>query len=245
MGECCDYVPPPFEPSNPPRITPPAPGSTTLVRDLGARSPRTTREETDARGAMRRGLQEYLAQAEKDVAGARVRFQEVFEEWAESEDDNVRYPSAAVLLADDEVVYDAHAFTPQVSSDDRLPDGRYIVKVSEATTDFIIECHSSSPGEPLGVAMLLEETLNPVDFMYGFVLALPHYFGERASFQVLSAGLPDNEATARHGLRPLRMKVSGRISVVRPRALPTFQPKLQITVEDPTADPNVTIPIGG
>ena len=233
MSDCCDPPPLPSEVTNPPPIVPPAPGGTILVLDKGVPSVRTTREETDAIGAMRRGLREYLAQLSKDVAGARVRFLEVFEEWAESEDDNVRYPAAAVLLADGSVMFDASNFTPRIIDGDLLPDGRAIVKMSEATTDLIVEAHCSSPGERLSISMLLEDGLNPVDYMYGFALDLPHYFGQRAEFSLESGELVDDANTARHGLRPIRMRVSARISVVRPRRYATANPQYTIAVAEP------------
>lgn len=237
MTECCDFVPPPPEPTNPPRLA--MDGDAELVLDPGIPTSLTTREETDAIGAMRRGLAEYLARAEKDVAGVRVRFSEVFEEWAESDDDNVRYPAAAVLAPED-IMYDGHAMTPSVLPE-RLPDGRNVVKMSEATCELVVEVHCSSPGERDSVRMMLEEALNPVDFVYGFILYLPFYFGMRAVFALLSLTMPDDETSARHGLRMIRLKISAQVSVVRPRTLPEFKPKLQLTVNDLTT-PNAAPP---
>lgn len=209
---------------------------TSLVVDADAAQARTNLEETDAIGAMRRGLREYLSQVHKDIAGVRVRFEEVFEEWATSDDENVRYPSAAVLLSDGNVTFDSTGFSTSIIADDRLPDGRYVIKVAEAVTEFAIECHCSSPGERQSVSMLLEEALNPVDFMYGFALDLPHYFGQRAAFMVTAAELVDDAASARHGLRTIRAKVAGQVSVVRPRALPRMRPRFDAEVVDATSD---------
>lgn len=227
----CEPTPLPREPQNAPPL-PPAPGDTQLVTDSDAPMVRTDREETDAVGAMRRGLKEYLSQVSKDVAGAKVHFEDVLEEWAEPEDQAVAYPAAAVLIPDGLVTFDQTSFAPSILADDRLPSGRYVIKLSEATTTLVIETYCSTPGERLGVSMLLEEALNPVDWMYGFHLDLPHYFGQRASFAVEQVELPDDATSARHGLRVVRAKVMGRISVVRPRKLPTMQPKLDIRVTD-------------
>lgn len=238
----CEPIRPVVEAVNPPPIVPPAPGGTLLIRDLAVRFPRTIREETDAVGAMRRGLREYLSQAEKTVAGQKVRLLDVFEEWATSEDEAVRYPSAAVLLADGKVTYDGTQFAPKVLPEDKLPDGRYVIKTSEATTMFRVEVHCDNPGDRLAMSMLLEETLNPVDFMYGFALYCPHYFGQTALFSVESAELVDTPETARHGLRPLHAMIAGSISVVRPRGLPLLKPQLQLGVE--AAGTPFTVPTG-
>lgn len=230
MTDTCAPPIPPQEPHNPPRLVPPPPGGTVLVTYSDLPSTRTNREETDAVGAMRRGLKEYLEQISKNVAGAVVRLEEVFEEWATSEDVGTRYPAAAVLMADGRVVYDDHNLSPQVHDDDALPDGRAIVKVSEASTEFDIEIHCDEPGQRTGVMMLLEEALNPVDWMYGFQLELPHYFGQRAVFGLLSAELPDDATSARHGLRLVRARLAATISVVRPRKFPSAQIKTQLSV---------------
>lgn len=237
MSGCGPSVPP-IEPSNPPRLA--VPGETSLVVDSEAQIVLTNREETDAIGAMRRGLAEYLATVSKDVAGARVQLHDVFEEWATSEDDNVRYPSAAVLLANGNVIYDAHSLSPTING--QLPDGRTVVKVSEAATDFVVEVHCSTPGERLAMAMLLEEALNPVDWMYGFRLDLPHYFGQRATFALASADLNDDETSARHGLRALRARLSGQVSVVRPRRLAPASPQLKLDVAAPGEQ--FSVPVG-
>jgi len=240
----CEVHLPPFEPLNPPPVAPTGTG-TTLVTDLSVPATRTIREETDSVWAMRRGLREYLAQAQKVIAGQVVQFIEVFEEWATTEDVSIRYPSAAVLLADGLSTFDASDFSPRIHPDDKLPDGRYVVKTAEVSTDFIIEIHCSEPGDRVGVAMLMEETLNPVDFMYGFVLELPFYFGQRALFQTASFTATDTEASARHGVRPLLYRVSGSISVVRPRSYPVGGISLELCVEQttqPLAPPTVHRP---
>jgi hypothetical protein len=191
---------------------------------------------------MRRGLKEYLEQQQKDVAGVLIRFEEVFEEWATSEDAGIRYPSAAVLLADGTVTFDASDFSPRIFPEDQLPDGRYIIKTSEATTEFLIEIHTSSAGERGSIAMLMEESLNPVDFMYGFYLELPHYFGQWAHFQLLASEAIDDPTTIRHGLRPIKMRLVGNVSVVRPRGLPIAQPKFEADIQE--SGQAFTLPIG-
>lgn len=228
----CEPTSPPVEPTWSPTIGP-APGSTILVTDSEQPMIRTVVEETDAVGAMRRGLKEYLAVASKDVMGRRVFFENVFEEWAEPEEAGIQYPSAAVLMADGSVAYDAHSFSPTIHPDDLLPDGRFVIKVSEASTAFVVEAYCVSPGDRLGIAMLMEEALNPVDFMYGFWLDLPHYFGQRAMFSLEAVDIPDDSTSARHGLRVLRYRLMASISVVRPRNLVPLTPKLQVDAISP------------
>lgn len=231
----------------PPRL-PPAQGRTRLIdqhddradKALLWRYPQTLREETDAVGAMRRGLKEYLEQSEKVVLGSVVKFHAVFEEWATSEDQNVDYPSAAVLMpGDGAVAYEAHNLSPtfghpndgDFDRDDKgNPDTPEVVlgKVAEAATTFSVEAHCSSPGQRTGVTMLLEDVLNPVHWMFGFRLWLPHYFGQKASFQTTGLELPDDAASARHGARVVRAKIRGSVSVVRPFQLGLLRPRVEL-----------------
>lgn len=229
MSDCGPPIPP-IEPGNPPSLT--MPGDTIFVTGSEQAMVRTDRQETDALGAMRRALKDYLASISKDISGERVQLVDVFEEWATSEDAGVRYPSAAVLLADGTVTYDASSFGPVIYPQDQIPGGAYIVKLSEATTEFVVEVHCDSPGSRLNVSIMLEEALTPVDWMYGFQLDCPYYFGQRAQFALISTEEPDDATSARHGLRVIRARLMGQISVVRPRKLPFAQPKIAVGTID-------------
>lgn len=237
-NDCCAPPPPIEEDQNPPRIDPAA-GETRLLVDRCESLKVTSRQDTDAMTALTRGLREYLSTVAIDVAGAVIRFQTVLEHWAEP-NDIALYPGAAVQISG-ETNYDYAGFTPTIDPRDRASDGQWITRVSELTTSITIEAHCSGAEQRVAVAMLLEAALNPVDWMYGFRLALPHYYNQVGVYEPVRGDFQDNAANARHNLRPFVVTLEARVPVRRPRRLPEFQPKTTtIVVESPTDLDSVT-----
>jgi len=225
----CEPNPAPPEVANAPLLQPSTLAKLVL---LATDKPvRVALREADAVTALRRGLAEYLSQVQLDVSGEVVQFARMLEVWSDS-DTPADYPSAVVQIAG-EADYDASSFTPNVDPTDRLPTGEYLVKHSEVTVLLQVEAHCSSPGQRVGVAMLLEDAVNPVSWMHGFRLDLPFYYGQRAEYQVTAADFRDDAGTARHELRPLTLTVEARISQVRVRRLPILQVKLDVQVLEP------------
>ncbi len=216
---------------NPPRLVPPPVGETRLITRHEPGPALTSNRETDAITALKRGLKEYLEQVYVDVAGARVRFLAVYDVWAEQED-VATFPSAAVLISG-EASYDASSFTPSISASTKTADGQYLTKYSEATVTLGVEMHCSSPEERIAVSMMLEDALNPVDWMYGFRLLLPHYYNQIAVFEPTMTRMEDNAGDAGRGFRPGSVSVSARVSVLRARVLPGLIPSVRLEVLDP------------
>jgi hypothetical protein len=162
----------------------------------------------------------------------------VLEQWAES-DDTMLLPSA-VVQARDEAVYEAAGFTPRIF-DAPLPGlsasglSSYLVKYSELMVPLVIEIHTSSPEERSQVSMMLEDVLNPVEWMYGFKLDLPHYFNQRVVYEPVKTQQLDSEDNARRRWRPGTIFLTGQISLVRVRSLPKFTPQLVVDVKDPSS----------
>lgn len=238
MTDCGPPSLPPEELENPPVLIPPPPGRTRLITSPAEeRTVYTSNRECDVVTAAKRGLREYLEQVYLDVAGVRVRFQKVVEVWAEPDEVAV-YPGA-VVTAHDQAEYDAAAMTPRLDTvpvaraiDSPPDEQQYLVKYAEATIPLVIEVHSTSPEERISCAMLLEDALNPVDWMFGFKLQLPHYFNQIAVFEPVRTQLLDNEADAQRRFRPGSVFLEAQVSVFRVRSLPSLQPRAQVTVED-------------
>ncbi len=205
-------------------------GLTTLVRTPGQCLVPSGNRETDAVTALKRGLKEYLEQLYVDVAGVRVRYLKVLDVWAEPEGDIAVFPAAVVQSMGD-ITYDASSFTPVLSLKNKLPDGSWLVKYSEVSVMLTIESHCSSPEERVSINMLLEDAMNPVDWMYGFQLDLPHYYNQRAHFEPLNNKMDDSADQAVRRLRPGIITLMANISVMRVRTLPGLRPVVQLTVE--------------
>lgn len=225
----CDPPAPSPDLENPERLVPPPVGGTTLVKRQTEKHVLTSRRECDAETAVRRGLKEYLEQVYVDVNGVRVQYQRVFDVWAESEETAV-YPSAVVTTIGD-TQWDASNFTP-VTNVTKTADGLYLVKYHEVVFDLVLESHCSSPQERAAIQMLLEDALNPVDWMSGFKLDLPHYFNQRVVYTPILTRFLDSSDLAIRRLRPGTITIQAQVSLLRPRKLPNMEVRTQVEVTD-------------
>jgi len=210
--------------------SPPPPGGSYLITRAQEPTQFTANQETDARTALTRALAEYLSQLSYDDEGGRVlRFERVFQTWAEPEDEGV-YPSAYVGASGDGSYEDAR-LSPSVPSDQRLnlPDGRYIVSGSDLAIDLVIEVRCTDPEARVALSAMLERDLNPVDWRYGFMLVMPHYFNQRGCFELMSSGYQDSETTAQQRLRVATFSIKARVPVTRLRAYPKAQLRTKVT----------------
>lgn len=238
MTDCGPTYPPPAETANPPVLVPPPPGRSRLIETPGEGRPIYTGvRECDVVTAVKRGLREYLEQVYLDVLGNRVQFARVTEVWGDTDEVAV-YPGLAIM-ARDEVEYDAASFTPSLDTTPvtALPTDphdqlTYLVKYAEASIPLVIELHTTSPEERVSCSMLLEDALNPVDWMYGFRLQLPHYFNQIAVFEPVRVQQTDSEDNARRRWRPGSVFLTAHASVVRTRSLPGLRVQASIETTD-------------
>lgn len=211
-------------------VPPPPPGGSFLVTRAEQTTDFTANQETDARTALTRGLKEYLFQLSyEDPGGRSVRFERVFETWAEPEDEAV-YPAAAVSTAADGAYEDPRT-TPSIPSDQRLrlPDGRYFVSASDYAVDMQIEVRTTDPEARVALCAMLERDLNPVDWRYGFVLVMPHYFNQRGVYELIGSSYQDGETPSQQRLRIATFSIRARVPLTRLRAYPTAQLRPRVT----------------
>lgn len=230
------------EPLDPPDldaapVLAPARGGTRLVTDPDRRSTPSLRRDCDAVTALKRGLREYLEQCSVEVWGERVRFETVTDVWADPEDQSA-YPGCSVQTSG-EARYDGGRLTPKlvpvaVGPELATDEGRrsYLVRYSEVAVSLVIELHTSAPEQRIACAMLLEDALNPVEWMSGFQLELPHYFNQRGVFEPVTSQMGDNMDDARRHYRPGSVILTGQIPMVRARSLPLLRPRLDLTVTE-------------
>lgn len=230
---CPPFKVPPAPPPPPgsPRLAA-VPGGTRLISDpRRSKASYTTNRETDARTALTRGLREYLEQLQIDVPGGRqLAFRQVFSSWAEPED-NAEYPSAVVYTPVDGR-YDASKFTPGVSRRSELPDGSFLMATSEMALDLTIEIWCTDPEERVGLMMLMEDALSPLDYRHGLLLELPHYHNERATYEMVSMRYEDTEIDAMRRYRKAVIIMRGSVPVVRVVKLPSTKLRTEVEVVD-------------
>jgi hypothetical protein len=189
---------------------------TRLIEEPGAQPNYTSNQETDARTALTRGLAEYVSQLSIDASGGRfLAFNAVFQTWAEPEDEAV-YPRAAVY-AESPGEYEDSKLTPIISSVPRLPppDGRFITSPAEMRLDMILDVWTTDPAARYNLVALLEDRLNPVDWRYGMLLELPHYFGQQGTYEPRDMSYIDGEDSAQRRIRRARFTIRGRVAVTK------------------------------
>lgn len=196
-----------------------------------------------ARGALARGLKEYLETLSIDwAAGKQVRFRKVFRAWAEPED-MAEYPTAAILTPDplgygSDEGGEAAPFTPSVVRVEGLRPGRYVVMPTECIQTLTITCWCTNQVEREAVAAMLEDGLNPVTWMYGVRLELPYYHGVRAEYELLAMTEGDTESDVAKRARLVTFAVKGRLPLIRIVDLgPPLHVRTELALDPPELDP--------
>ena len=225
-------------------ISNPPPGKTRLITRSDDVATFTANRETDVRTALTRGIAEYLEQLEAQALGGRkLTFKKVLDTWAEPER-QAQYPSLSILTPSPGS-YDASGFTPSVDPKERLPapDGRYVVKLAEFSVDMTLEVWANDPKERAELTAALEEMLNPVVYMYGFHLELPHYYNLRATYEMTSLQYPDAEEDAMRRYRRSLFVVHGNVPLVKLAAFPDARPLFNLQAVGPEVDVVVNLTV--
>jgi hypothetical protein len=206
-----------------------AAGGTRLITEPRTLQVWSNRRETDARTAMARGLTEYLRSLSIELDGGRaLKFTTVVDTWAEGEVMAV-YPSAAVH-SEESGMYEVSALTPQIN--EAQPDGRYFTVSRSLRQQFLVDVWCTGPKERMALAAMLEDASDPVEWMGGFLLELPHYHNARAQFDAFSGQYMDVEADAAQRYRRFAFVVTGMVPVVvvRDRRKP-LRPRIDLQVD--------------
>lgn len=200
----------------------------TAVLVLEPRKPTFTAvQECDARGALVRGLAEYLEQLSWQAAGGReLRFKRVKQEWSAVED-SAKWPSLS-LYTIAPGAYDASKFTPEQIPTDTVPDGRFVVSYADMVVDIVAEVWCTDVKERSQFTAMLENAFNPVMYRYGFNLDLPFYFGQRGDYSVQEVTIEDAEDDAHRRIRKAMFSVNAIVPVTKLVALPLSKPKFKL-----------------
>jgi len=187
--------------------------------------------ERDCRTSLALGLSQYLSQLSIPWAGGRnLHFRKVLTSWAEPEEPS-ELPSATLVAVQD-AVYEASQFTPTV---EKVADGtgRYLRFVAEMQQSFTLVIWATDPREREGLTAMVEDALEPTDFMTGLRLELPYYFNVRATYEKISMAYADSEHDAHRRWRRTVMTISANIPQAVPVGdLPFLAPQHQVEVSD-------------
>ncbi len=230
MSVCCPTcgapAPSPIQPTrNSIQLKPGARPLSTLVTDPDMGMQLTGYRETDAHTAMARGLAEYLSQQTIEVGGRKLQLK-TYSTWAEPED-QVSYPAAAIGA--EAGTYD-RGFTPNYV---QTVDAKVrLIAVSEFVQDLQIDLWATDPKERLFLSAMIEEVLNPVEWMYGMRLVLPFYHNTIASYELLGSQYTDTSDDAMAKYRRAQFTVRGNMTTYRLLNFPTATPRLDFAIEN-------------
>ncbi len=226
MSVCCPTCGAPApSPIQPPRnsvqLKPGARPVSSLVSEPDYDLKLTAYRETDAHTAMARGLAEYLGQQVIEVGGRKLQLT-TFTTWAEPED-TIRYPAAAIVA--ESGVYD-RSFTPTYI--ETIREKERLIAYSEFAQDLMVEVWATDPKERSYLTAMVEEALNPVDWMYGMRLLLPFYHNTVATYELMSSQFLDSSEDALAKYRRVQFTVRGNMTVYRMLSFPDAQVQLDV-----------------
>jgi hypothetical protein len=78
---------------------------------------------------------------------------------------------------------------------------------------------------------MVEDAMVPVDWRYGPLLELPHYFNSRASFEKLSMSYDDTEIDSVRRYRRATFTIRGKVPVIKVVRFGTFDAKRPIRLD--------------
>ena len=205
-----------------------------LVAEPDRRPILTLRQACSASRALCRGLAQYLARLQQTtVAGGRVQvIQAVFDAMPE-EQDLAQYQRGVLgaVLPRQPGVLDASSLTPQQPLEIKGPvkdaQGRYpqVQAVAELNQVLGVEIWGTEASDQDAFALMLEQALSPVDWMYGLRLALPFYFGLHATYEPRTTFDLTSSEEAKQRIRRVQVEVMASVKMMRQISFPLSQPR--------------------
>lgn len=205
-----------------------------LVTDPDRKPVLTVRQACSASRALCRGLAQYLARLQQTtVAGGRVQLiQAVFDTMPE-EQDLVQYQRGVLgaVLPRQPGALDASSLTPQAPVEVKGPVkdtlGRYpqVQAIAELNQVLGVEIWGTEASDQDAFALMLEQALNPVDWMYGLRLSLPFYFGLHATYEPRTTFDLTTSEEAKQRIRRVQMEVMASVKMMRQVSFPSSQPR--------------------
>lgn len=195
----------------------------------------TARQDFDVHTAITMGLGSYLMQLDGEIAGRSTKLVSVVSDWADAADGDRGMPSAAVH-AEEVGKYETNSgMAPgkpiEVGPiDDPTKIPALTTSAMYALDELMIDTWCDDKVIRAGVRRMLEDGLNPVQWMAGFRLILPRYHGAIATFLLLSAQLTDNQDSTRAGLRMITLRLRARCPAYKVHLLPRARPNVTGTV---------------
>lgn len=209
---------------------------THLVTERTTRQTLTGVRECSSVRAPIRALAEYLESLEFPVTtgGIHQKLKVVRDRMAQPEE-LAEYPGASILL-EGGAQYGSEdgGLQPMSDPEGLLPDGNTIFIVGEVQASLSVRVWTNEDEDREDAIILLEDALNPLDWMSGFWLEMPHYCGLRATFQMMEVGYEDGESDNMRRYRKANFRVKVVSPVARLLKFPGIRPRAVVDVsQDP------------
>lgn len=154
--------------------------------DFDAAAALTSRRTVDLRTAMARALLEYLAPVVADLGGRTTQNVASVLQWG-MPNDPAQYPCIVVNSGTPLVPVDSIAppITLRVQDDPEDPGVVYYLRrVNEVDLRLSVLVWTTDTVSRMALCEALSDLLHPVDWMNGFRLAMPYYYGSQASYML-------------------------------------------------------------
>lgn len=192
----------------------------------------TYTRNADCQTALARSLAEYLESGVINWQGGRqIRFKKVIVQWAEPEIP-AEWPSCAVLA------------TSPADYDSSIPKTFYVDAAGKQaarsigilTQNFTVIVWATDPAERAGLTSMLEDMLEPFDWMSGVRLKVPAYYGVHATYLKRTVQFDDDSSAAQKRWRRAIFSIDGAIPQLKMLGRVTSMAPVTTSV-DVTNDP--------
>lgn len=189
---------------------------TELITDADDLECYTLVRECDTHTALTRGLAEYLAQLDSPQnkqSNQTLRFSKVVTDWADPEERAKDFPLAAVYTQE------AGYFGPDDSFQGRIKDVCGTSESIKVCNDFeltlVVDVFTTNKPERINMVMMLEDAFEPVDWMTGFRLHLPHYHGVHANFEMINLDYGEDSDKAAKRWRLAQFQIAASLPRIK------------------------------
>jgi hypothetical protein len=185
--------------------------------------------EADVATALARGLKDYLSTLDMHWPGGRhFQFKEVFISVASFEVP-AKFPSASVF-GETEGEFEDTQMSPVTVQVNEHQDGRFIRIVSQFTKTLELTVWATDTAERIALCSMVENALDPVDFMCGLRLELPFYYNARAEYLTERSEFLEDEQDAQQRRRKAKYYITASCPKIVPvGSLPLARPRVSVS----------------
>jgi len=198
-----------------------------LVTDRAQKPSFTTNREVSAARAPIRALAAYLETLRfSESTGTSDKFTVVQDGKADPED-LADYPSACVYIEGGVRYAEDGAIEP---TDGIVIGDKQLLLAGDVQMTVLVHVWTNEDEHREIVLAALEDAFSPVEWMAGFQLEMPHYYGCRAQYQLIELTYEDSPDDVQRRYRKLSAQLQVRSPYARMFSLPRIGPRMSLDV---------------